>query len=223
MTENKIIKILMVDDHPSMLEGYKTILSYNPQGYVLSTTSVHSCKEAFEIITDKLKTNYFDVAFLDYSLPIYEEENINNGEDLAILLKKYSPHTKTAILTSHTESILLYDLILKIDPAGVLVKSDFNAEQLIYAFDTIVRGEKYYSKIVKQILDDVKYKNTLDKINMQILKHINNGMKTKNLPALLDLSQSAIEKRKLTIKTFLEVPGGTDEDIIKSARKKGFI
>ena len=77
MLQNNIIKILMVDDHPSMLEGYKTILSYNPHGYTLSTTSAHSCREAFDLITDPDKPNYYDIAFLDYSLPVYEEENLN--------------------------------------------------------------------------------------------------------------------------------------------------
>ncbi len=223
MLRNNLIKILMVDDHPSMLEGYKTILSYNSYGYVFTTTTAHSCKDAFDIITDKTKNNYFDIAFLDYSLPIYEDEILHNGEDLAILLKKHSPKTKIAILTSHTESILLYEIILKIDPAGMLLKSDFNAHQLIDGLDMILKGGKYYTKIVKKIIEDIRLKNTLDKVNLQIIRHLNDGMKTKNLPALFDLSQSAIEKRKLIIKNFLEVPGGTDEDIIKSARKRGFI
>ena len=103
MEKSKTVKILMVDDHPSMLEGYKTILGYNSQGFEIKTKSAHTCESAYEIITDIELKNYFEVAFLDYSLPIYEEKNINNGEDLAELIKKYSPKTKFLVVTMRYE------------------------------------------------------------------------------------------------------------------------
>ena len=221
--ENTTIKILMVDDHPSMLEGYKIILSYNEMGYNIETTTVHNCQAAYEIIVNPAKFNFFDLAFLDYSLPVYEEKNIKNGEDLAILLQQFSPLTKIAILTSHTESILLFEIIKKIDPAGLLIKSDFSAEELIKAFDLMIRGSKYYSQTVKEINRKIYSLSVLDKTNLKMLKLIGEGVKTKNLPVMLDLSQSTVEKRKMILKEFLEVKGGNDQDIIKAAKKKGYI
>ena len=127
------LKILMIDDHPSMIEGYKIILSYNDFGYEIETTSATDTKSAYEIITKTKKSNAFNVVFLDYSLPPYDAKNIQNGKDLAIIIKKRMPKAKIVILTSHTESILLYDIIRNVEPAGVLVKSDFSAEELLSA------------------------------------------------------------------------------------------
>lgn len=222
MVPNKIIKILMVDDHPSMLEGYKVILSYNDLGYEIETTAAHNCENAFNIISNPLTENLYDLAFLDYSLPAYEDMNIHNGEELALLVKKYSPKTKVVILTSHTEALLLYQIIQNVDPNGILVKSDFSADELIVAFAMILEGETYYSQTVKQVLKDMllpeKY---LGKQNRQILSLICVGVKTKNLPEMLNISLSAIEKRKNQIKTYLNVEKGTDEDMIKEAKKRG--
>ena len=221
--DGKIIKILMVDDHPSMLEGYKIILGYNELGYEIQTTSVHSCKAAYEIITNPVKCNFFDLAFLDYSLPEYEEKNIRNGEDLGRLIKEYSPETKIAILTSHTESVLLFEIIKSIDPEGILIKSDFSADELIKAFDLIVKGFKYYSQTVKIITKEIHAESALDEINLKMIRLISEGVKTINLPTELDISLSNIEKRKVQIKEFLQVTGGGDSDIVKAAKKRGLL
>ncbi|GAA4760582.1 MULTISPECIES: response regulator [Flavobacterium] len=218
------IKILMIDDHPSMIEGYKIILSYNDLGYEIETTSAFNCKDAYDIITNPSKKDYFDIVFLDYSLPSYEEKNIVNGEDLALLVKKYSPSTKIVILTSHIETLILYNIIKKVDPNGLLVKSDFTAEELLKAFEAIINNEIYNSATVKASLKELLSKdNYLDDFNRQMLTLLSQGIKTKNLPQHMNLSMSSIEKRKVQIKLYLGIEKGTDEDVIREAKKRGLI
>ena len=57
------LQVLMVDDHPPIIEGYKSILLFNSFGYVINTTAAHSCEAAFTIITEV--KNPFDVVFLE--------------------------------------------------------------------------------------------------------------------------------------------------------------
>ena len=224
MEEKKQIKILMVDDHPSMLDGYKLILYYNYLGLEIETTTAHNCENAYEIISHPLKKNYFDLAFLDYSLPIFAEKNINNGEDLGLILRSHSPNTKIAILTSHTEVLLLYQIIKNLDPNALLVKSDFSAEELLVAFEMILEGEIYYSATVKQVLRELLLpEKFLGKLNRQILALIGEGVKTKNLPEHINLTLSAIQKRKTQIRIYLNLEKGTDDEIIKEAKKRGLI
>ena len=149
------LRILMVDDHPSIIEGYKIILSYNSLGYEIDTVMAHSCESAYQIITNESEKKYFDLVFLDYSLPPYEEKEITTGEDLAALVKKHLPKSKIVILTSHTEALLLYDIVRNIEPEGLLVKSDFSADELLHAFDSIVKGDTYHSITVKQCLKEL--------------------------------------------------------------------
>lgn len=218
------LKILMVDDHPSMIEGYKIILSYNTSGFEIETFAAYNCETAFALITNSSKLNNFDLIFLDYSLPPFEEMNIKSGEDLAMLVKMLLPDAKIVMLTSHTESILLYDLIKNIEPAGLLVKSDFSADELLLAFDIIMQGNTYHSETVrtniKELLSRDKY---LDDYNRQILGLLAQGIKTKNLPNHMNLSMSAIEKRKVQIRDYFNIKNGNDEDIIREAKSLGFI
>lgn len=218
------LKILMVDDHPSMIEGYKIILSYNSSGFDIETFAAYNCETAFALITNRTKINNFDLVFLDYSLPPFEEMNIKSGEDLAMLVKTLLPEVKIIMLTSHTESILLYNLIKNIEPAGLLVKSDFSADELLLAFDTIMHGNTYHSDTVKanikELLSGNKY---LDDYNRQIIGLLAQGIKTKNLPNHINLSISAIEKRKVQIRDYFCIKNGNDEDIIREAKSLGFI
>ena len=216
------VKILMIDDHPSMLEGYKIILSYNDLGYEIETTSAYTCESAYRIIMNGPAV--FDLVFLDYSLPPYEEKNIMTGEDLAVLVKNHWPDSKIVMLTSHTESIILYNILRNVDPAGLLVKSDFSAEELLVAFEMIMNGDVYHSMTVKQCMKELLSKTVyLDNFNRQIITLLAQGIKTKSLPNHLNLSISSIEKRKVQIKDYFSIEKGTDEDIIREAKKMGFI
>ena len=48
-------------------------------------------------------------------------------------------------------------------------------------------------------------------------------MKTKNLATHLDISLSAIEKRKKQLREIFEVGDGQDETLLSKAREKGFV
>jgi two-component system, NarL family, response regulator NreC len=218
------VKVLMVDDHPSMIEGYKIILSYNDFGYDVEVTAVYNCEAAFEIISKKGSANNFDLIFLDYSLPAYVKKKIFNGEDLGVLIQKRFPKAKIIMLTSHTEAILLYNIIKRINPEGLLVKSDFTADELLLAFDVVMNGSVYYSQTVKQIIKDLSSNSMyLDTINRSIVTLVAQGIKTKSLPAHLNLSLSAVEKRKVFIKEYFGITKGNDEDLIREARKQGLV
>ena len=212
----------MIDDHQSIIEGYKAILAYNSGGYTLNTTSANSCQEAYTIITSQ-KTD-FDLVMVDYIMPPFEEENLHSGEDLVPLIRKYFPKAKIMMLTSHYQSLLLFRLLKDCNPEGLLVKSDFTADDLIEAFDTVVSGDIYYTSTVAQLKKELE--NTprvLDYYNRQIILLLAQGVQTKNLPDHLFLSKSAIDKRKALIKEFFGIEKGSDEDILREARRLGYI
>lgn len=216
------LQVLMVDDHPPIIEGYKSILSFNPHGYVLNTTAAYSCEAAYNAIVNTQQI--FEVVFLDVTLPPYPEKNLKSGEDLIPLVKKYHPQAKIVVLTSHSESILLFRILNEYKPHGLLVKSDFQSEDLLRAFDTVVKGNTFYSQTIIRHQKTWEEKNkVMDNYNRQILLLLSQGVKTKNFPDLLHLSKSAIDKRKAIIKQIFGIDKGTDEDILREARKQGLI
>lgn len=216
------VNVLMVDDHPPIIEGYKSILSFNSYGYKLNTTTAYNCESAYNSIVNTQLL--YDVVFLDLTLPPYNEKNLNSGEDLIAVVRKHQPSAKVVVLTSHSESIVLFKLLNDHQPDGLLVKSDFQAEDLLIAFHTIVKGATYYSQTIIRHQKVWEEKNkVMDNYNRQILLLLSQGIQTKNLPDLLHLSKSAIDKRKAIIKQIFGIDKGTDEDILREARKQGLI
>jgi len=217
-------KILMVDDHPLQIDGYKTILQYNDKNIEIETTSCFNCEEAYKIITNTTNPIGFDLVFLDRSLPPFPEKKIKSGEDLALLVKQYMPNSKIIMLTSHAEAFIIYDIVHKVRPDGLLIKSDADGDILLEAFNAILDGEIYYTETVKESIKELlSREDYLDSINRQIISLLSRGLKNKTIATELGLSDSAVEKRKSKIKDFFFISKGSDEELILEARKLGFI
>lgn len=217
------IQILIVDDHPFIIEAYKNAINkYSQNGFEFEVTQANNCKSGFENIMEASKN--FDIAFFDISMPEYAEKGIYSGEDLAMLMKSEMPECKVILLTMHTELLKINNIIKNINPSGLIIKNDLTFDELLFAFDKIINNESYYSQTVIKLVGQAQYNNIeLDVFDKQILFHLSKGVKTKDLPTYIPLSLSAIEKRKLNIREILEVPGGTDVDLIREAKNKGVI
>ena len=214
----------MIDDHPSMIEGYKSILSFNDLGLRIITTPAYNCESAYNIIDKTSVSEAFDFAFVDLSLPPYLEKKIKGGEDLALLIKNKFPNCKIVILTSHAEAFILDAIQKNIAPNGLLVKSDFTADEFLLAFEKIYNNHFYTSRTVVENIAELHEKSAfLDENNRKLITLLAEGVKTKNLPQRMNLSISAIDKRKAQIKYFFKIEKGSDEDIIREAKKHGLI
>jgi len=216
------VNVLMIDDHPPIIEGYKAILSYNTYGYDIQTTSAFSCEMAYKLITTT--TIPFDLVMLDITMPPFPEKKIYSGEDLVPVIRQHLPHTKIVILTSHSEYLVLHGIIKEHHPEGLLVKSDILSDGFLEAFDSIMKGAIYYSATAKAFKDDTGIvTKLLDNYNRRIIILLSKGVKTKTIQEELHLSKSAIDKRKVAIKDYLGIEKGNDEDILREARKQGLV
>lgn len=219
----KTSNIIIVDDHPFIIEGYKNAIKSYSNEYEFSIAQANNCKSAYEIITSP-ETTPFDIAFFDISMPAYEEKNIYSGEDLAKLVKEVMPKCKVILLTMHTELIKINNIIKTINPSGLVIKNDLTFDELLVAFDKILKGENYYSQTVVKFVSQAQFDNiNLDAFDRQILYHLSKGTKTKDIPSFVPLSLSAVEKRKLNLKELFEIKGGSDIDLIREAKTKGLL
>ena len=187
-------------------------------------TAARDCESAYRLITDPTRGERFDLVFLDLSLPPYPEQQITSGADLAVLIREQWKDTKLAMLTSHSESILLYNLVQTVNPEGLLVKSDFTALDLLTAFDQIMAGKTYYTQTVIEGLRHLRSREKyLDNTNRKIILLLSQGVRTKDLYAHLNISKSAVEKRKAFIREYFALVTHNDEDIVIAARKLGLV
>ena len=215
----------MVDDHPIIIEGYRNTLydNFNEQ-YTLMIDVVSNCDDAAKAIKMNRNEKPDDVALIDIKLPPSKDGKLTSGVDVAILLRQLHPKSRVIILTMHNEDGRIHNILQNINPEGFLIKSDLTSSELSRAFEEVADGRTYYSATVnnhfrKMISNDF----SLDQKNLQILYHLSRGVQTKNLSNYINLSLSAIEKRKNHIKELFDIKSANDEVLIEEARRRGFV
>jgi DNA-binding NarL/FixJ family response regulator len=222
----EIIKnnILIVDDHPFIIQGYKNAITrYNPKEFEFFIDQANDCKSAYEIITNP-ETPVFDIAFLDISMPTYEEKGLHSGEDLAKLLMEFMPNCKIILLTMYTELLKIKNIIDTINPSGLVIKNDLTFDELLFGFNKVINNEIYYSQSIQKMIDLSESETIdIDLFDKQILFHISKGTKTIDIPQYIPISLEAIEKRKLNLKKLLDVKDESDIELIREARNKGLL
>lgn len=213
------MNVLIVDDHPMTVSGYIDCLSKkNLFHEELLFSRAYDCKTAFEIVTK----NTFNLVILDQGLPSYEQAGIFSGSDLALFIRKKMCNCKIVFITAHSEVIIVYDMVKKIDPDGLLIKNDITPENLPSAVREILNGNNFKSPTVKKIIQEVWKKDLMvDDINRQILMYLSKGYKIKDLEKIISLSISPIQRRIAQMKDVFEVK--EDSSLVKEAIKHGFI
>ncbi|KUJ61465.1 histidine kinase [Flavobacteriaceae bacterium CRH] len=214
--------ILIVDDHPFIIEGYKNAITrYNPKKYDFVISQAYDCRSAYDLIEDKA-TPDFDVAFLDISMPPYEEKEIFSGEDLAKLILRKMPNCSVILLTMYTELLKIKTIIRTINPNGLIIKNDLTFDELLFAFDKVMKNDKYYSQSVQKMLNQSPHNSIeIDEFDKQILFHLSKGTPVNEMPQYIPISLNAIEKRRTNLKELLKIKSGSDEELVKEAKSKG--
>ncbi|WP_296311038.1 response regulator [Winogradskyella sp. UBA3174] len=221
----KHINILMVDDHPIIIEGYQNVLmATKADDQTLLIDTANNCDTAQLMIDRASKGTHYDVCFFDISLPASADGKYASGEDLALLAKQVMPKAKIIILTMFNESFRIHNIIKEINPDGFLIKSDLTSMELADAFQQILYAPPYYSSTVNNyVKKTIRSEIYVDDVNRKILHLLSQGIKTKSLNEYIPLSTSALEKRKKQLKLLFSVTDGKDESLLQEAREKGYL
>ena len=149
----KTIQLLMVDDHPFILQAYKNTLNgFKNEEYDIICTEANSGESGYEAIQNS-SINY-DIAFFDITIPTYAEKGIESGVDLALLMRKKMPDCKIILLTMHSEKLKFKYFFDTVKPQGLIIKSDLSFEELLLAFEKVLNGGTYLSETVLHMMID---------------------------------------------------------------------
>jgi DNA-binding NarL/FixJ family response regulator len=221
----QLVRVLMVDDHPFIIEAYKNaIKGYNTKGvYEFTVVQAKDCKTGYEAIINEANPQY-DIAFFDLSMPTYEEKGIHSGEDLALLVKERMPACKIILLTMHSEMLKINTIIKNINPNGLVIKNDLTFDELLLAFDKILKNENYYSQTVVKLVSQIQFdSNEMDVFDKQLLFHLSKGVGVTELSQYVPLAPAAIEKRLTNIKAVLDLNQASEAELVQEAKNKGII
>lgn len=217
-------RILLVDDHPLIVEGYVLALSKDLEYWGdITFEKSFDCTSAKENIDNAIETGiFFDLAIIDFSLPKNDVFKWEDGGDIVKYIQKVMPTCKTIILTGHTEVITLYNIFKNIKPNGLVSKHEITPENLIDIVRKVCSGERYQSEIVKHCLSEIVRKEMMyDDFNREILVLLSKGYKLQELDNHIPLSNPTIKKRLAKMKQVFEV--ADTATLVQEVIKQGFV
>lgn len=221
MEDSKEMNILLIDDHPMILEGYESVLSRLELDQIsLNIDTAGTCDQAW----DKINSSTYHIVFLDINFPVTEENKILSGEDLGIKIKQAHPKIKIVILTFIEDKFRLHNILINIDPSGFLLKEEASSENLKRCIETILTAPPYYGpKVLKLLRSKFTNKFSLDETDRIILYQLSLGTKTKELGKYVNLSLRAVEDRKKKLKKKMGISDRDTKALLEKARESGYI
>ncbi|WP_305463587.1 response regulator transcription factor [Photobacterium leiognathi] len=213
MTE-QTIKVVIVDDHQVVIDGFMARLQLEPDIDVIGTAS--NGIEALEVISQLDP----DVILMDISMPIM------NGIDATAQIKKQYPGAKVLMLTMHDNREYIMK-VMQVGAMGYMLK-EISAEKMVQAIKTVNQGATYFCETTSQtIFTQVAVPiaapevNPLSRREEGILKHVAQGLSSKQIAKALDISYRTVETHRQNIKHKLDLH--STAELAKYALEKGLV
>ena len=210
---DKPIKVVIVDDHQVVLDGFMARLSLEHDIQVIGTAS--NGVEAIEVV----KTLKPDVVLMDVSMPMM------NGIDATRVIKDELLDVKVLMLTMHDNR----EYIVKVMQSGAVgyMLKEISSEKMVQAIKTVEQGSTYFCESVTQTLfsqSEISIgakPNPLSRREESVLKLVAQGYSSKKVAALLDISYRTVETHRQNIKHKLEL--SSIAELAKYAVDRGMI
>jgi DNA-binding NarL/FixJ family response regulator len=186
-----MVKILIVDDHPLVIDGIRTMLK--DEGYLSIEAAVKNGKDALEFMENE---NAVDIILLDINLPDID------GLKLCEMLRQKNKTIKILGLTYINEAGIITQLIKK-GANGYLLKNMEKCE-LIDAINKVMDGHLYLSaaaneKIVQQLQAHELPKDhvpALTRREKEILQLLVKGFTSQEIASQLFLSTYTVDSHR---------------------------
>ncbi|MCK6596795.1 MAG: response regulator transcription factor [Bdellovibrionaceae bacterium] len=182
--------ILLVDDHPFMRRGIRTVFAESTDYKIAAEAAMVS--EALELLSKQ----EFDIAIVDVSLP--------DGSGLSLLkyLVQQKPHIRTIILTMHKEDPYLAKAV-QLGASAYLVK-DMAPELLLETIEKVVKGEKVFhvsTKVATVVNESVIMPkgSKLSEREKAVLELLHQGKTLTQIADLLELNVKTVFTYRIRI------------------------
>lgn len=218
----RIVRILIVDDHPATISGYELWLQIIDTAYHFETEEAKSCDEVLEKMR-RHKGKFYDIVLLDISLPASVDESVINGEGLGLKIQQKFPDTKIIVHTALSIQERITNIFQSLNPDGFIIKSDLEPNVLQDAINSVLSGHTYYSEQTNRLIGHNSDDFFLDSSDIKILYHLSKGTRMKNLPNYVPLAMATIERRKKKLKMLFGISDRGNRELLDIARAKGFI
>jgi len=188
------IRVVIVDDHPLVLDGLVSRLERSQQVEVIGRAS--NGEEAIDVVGKLMP----DVVLMDINMPIM------NGVEAAEIFKEKFPTVKLLVLSMHDDREYVMNMA-RAGAKGYVLKSA-SADEMLMAVKAVHMGGIYYSPSVAEILMSTEQQSSDDTLSSReqvVLKLLAQGMSNKEMARELDISIRTVETHRRNIKLKLEI------------------
>ena len=219
-------KILLVDDHQLTLNGIISSLKHVDD---LEIETANSCDAALFKIKAALHSNPFHIVFTDLS---FDNNNRNvildGGEALIKALQQKKINIKTGVITGHSETNRIFNIIHNLNPSAYILKTHCSADELIFAIRKMLKNEVYHThKIHQKLLKRALIEIQMDEVAIQILKELPKHTKIANLEGCIKKADGSLIKLRTIenklAKLRLDLQANNNTDLVLKAKELGVI
>ena len=214
---NKVLKVVLADDHEMIREGLKMLIQEQADMEVIGEAG--SGRAAWQ----QIKKLPPDIVVTDVSMPDM------NGAQLTKRLRQEYPHIKVIALTGFEDQNYLRQL-LQAGVSGYVLKR-VAAKQLIHAIRIVAGGGIYLEPslagrvvggyIGRQSNTGINPAGDLSEREEEVLRRIALGYSNKEIAAQLDISVKTIETYKTRLMEKLDLHSRVD--IVRYALQQGWL
>jgi len=209
--EDSKIKVILVDDHQIVREGFKLILLLDDRFETIGEA------ESANALLTLLKEKTPDVIVLDISMPGL------SGIEICKQIKTNSPSIKILFVTANVDTTHIKASI-KVGADGFLPK-DTSSEEFTNAIKEVAKGNSYFSQKITGLMVKVMSMTSEEKETeltlreLEIVKQLANGKLQKEIAATLFISPRTVETHKKNIQEKLGI--NNTVDLVKFAIREG--
>lgn len=206
------LSVLLADDHPIVRQGLHALLAREGLDVVAEAADGH---EAVALA----RRFQPDLAVIDLVMPRL------NGIGAALQIQRESPHTKSILLTMHTESQCVLEA-MRNGLRGYVIKTQASAD-LIQAIREVGRGTVYLSPGVSGTVVEA-YRSRADPPDdpltpreREVLQLVAEGKTTKEIAQMLSLSVKTAETHRT--RTMRKLGIHDTAGLVRYAIRRGWI
>lgn len=185
MYDKNNIKLAIVDDHPMILEGLKSLLEKDTKFHVFSFTKGAA-------VIDFIQENKIDVVLLDIVL------SDGNGLDFCKIIKQKAPQSIVIALSNQAERSIIFRFLENGGNGYILKNAD--SQEIIEGIEKALKGDLALSKEVQEIMLRTSVTDfelpRLTKREKQILQAIAKGNTSAEIAEQLFISVITVETHR---------------------------
>jgi len=193
MTKECKIRVLLVDNHPLVLDGLRAVLE------TYDDIDIAGAASNARLALEMAQTVKPDVVLMDINMPLL------NGIDAIELFKRQLPATRILMLSMHDSREYISTSIMR-GASGYVLK-DVSTSEIVAAIHAVASGGTYFSSGVSEALLDNAEKKAegLSSRENDVLVLVAEGSSNREIASKLGISEATVETHRKNIKKKLGI------------------